>query len=445
MKQRRASLRSRLLWTVLLPVLLLIVSIIALMSVRGQQMIRLGSIDRGLAIVSFLAPAAEYGLISANERSLDELLAAVMKQSGVAAALLQDGNGQVVAARGVFHLGSTPALESVHSAQVFSERGQFKSFAAPVLAPQIKVDEFAPAPSAETALHLGWVYVEIDNAQRLQELAEIVLTTSAFALVIIVLTSALGVRLANQVSRPLEALVGGVSRIAGGEREVEVVAEVASEELLVLQQGFNQMARALDQAHDERQARIDAATRLLAHQASHDPLTGLPNRRAFEEALRKLLDASQRASDQAVLCLIDLDGFKAVNDSAGHAAGDTLLCQVAELIRAQLRADDLVYRIGGDEFALILRACGSQDAQRITSKLCELVAGHEFVHLGQVFRIGLSIGFSTVNADILSAAELTRRADHACYAVKRQGRGFALEYQAEIRLSAKQESEHENS
>lgn len=430
MKTKVRSLRARLLRTILLPVLLLIVSIIVLMLVRGGQMIREGSINRGMAIVSFLAPAAEYGFISGNERSLGELLQAVMEQPGVTAVLLQDEEARTIAVRGQPRFTDRLSLEQVGKAQLLHDAGRYKSFAAAVMSPEIEVDELAVRAESGNQLRLGWVYVEIDTGENLQQLGAVALASSGFALLILLLTGGVALRLANQVSEPLEALADGVARIASGEREVQVVTAVASAELHGLQQGFNQMARALDQAHDEMQAKIDQATSQLAHQATHDMLTGLPNRRAFEEALRSALEASHRASDQAVLCLIDLDGFKFINDTAGHAAGDEALRQVAGLLRRQLRADDQIYRIGGDEFALILRHCNSRDAQRICDHVCEMVAESAFIHEGRHFKLGLSIGFTAMQAEGLSAAELARRADQACYAVKRGGRGFALEYAA---------------
>lgn len=428
MKANMQSLRARLLRTVLLPVLLLIACIIVLMLVRGGAMIREASIARGLAIVGFLAPAAEYGFISGNEHSLNELLEAVMAQPRVTAVLLQDAEDRLISMRGLPRLNKGINFEQVEGAQLLKESGQLKSFAAAVITPAVEVNELAGQTHEGKRLRLGWVYVEIDSRQSLHELGGIVLTSSGFALIILLLTGGVALRLANQVSQPLVALVDGVRRIAGGEREVQVITEVASRELHGLQQGFNQMARALDQAHAEMQARIDEATSLLAHQATHDTLTGLPNRRAFEEALRSLLDASHRASDQAVLCLIDLDGFKLINDTVGHAAGDEALCQVAGLLRGQLRGDDLIFRIGGDEFALILRHCSIEDAQRICDHVCSVVADEAFIHEGQHFKLGLSIGFTAMKAEHLSAAELTRRADQACYAVKRSGRGFAHQY-----------------
>ena len=209
---------------------------------------------------------------------------------------------------------------------------------------------------------------------------------------------------------------------------MQVSDAAGSEELHELQLGFNSMARAIDSAHKHMQERIDEATGRLAYQAMHDPLTALPNRRAFERELDEMVARSRRAGDQGALCFIDLDNFKTVNDTVGHAAGDELLRVIAGLIQQRLRAEDTVCRIGGDEFAMILRGCGSADAHRIASGLCGAVSALRFEWEGQEFRVGASIGFAIIDASVSSVTELLRAADHACYVVKRQGRGFAMEY-----------------
>src|SRR5690606_24260860 len=103
----------------------------------------------------------------------------------------------------------------------------------------------------------------------------------------------------------------------------------------------------------------------------HDPLTGLPNRYAFERALRSLGGNAAGEERKHVLCYIDLDRFKAVNDGSGHAAGDALLRQVAEVIRAGCRKDDLAARLGGDEFALLMPDCPLPAARRAAQRIVD--------------------------------------------------------------------------
>ncbi|MDR6291021.1 diguanylate cyclase (GGDEF)-like protein/PAS domain S-box-containing protein [Inquilinus ginsengisoli] len=162
----------------------------------------------------------------------------------------------------------------------------------------------------------------------------------------------------------------------------------------------------------------------LAHSASHDSLTGLPNRMAFEHGLREAVEQVRRGEGREhVLCCIDLDRFKIVNDGAGHAAGDALLRDVANLLRRRCRAEDLVARLGGDEFALLLRDCSVGDGVTAARQVIRAVAGLRFVWDDKSYHIGASIGLTVVAADGGRPDELMSQADIACYTAKTAGRG----------------------
>ena len=163
--------------------------------------------------------------------------------------------------------------------------------------------------------------------------------------------------------------------------------------------------------------------RQLAHSATHDALTGLPNRFAFERALITATDQAKREMRQHALCFIDLDRFKPVNDGSGHAAGDALLRQVAQLIRNSCRRQDLAARIGGDEFALLMSDCPLPAAQRVAQKIVDGVAAIRFGWEGQGYDIGASVGITLIAADSGQPAELVGEADAACYVAKANGRG----------------------
>lgn len=432
MKASRLSLRQRLLLTVLMPVSLLLALLVGVSLVRGERMTETAIAERGLAIVSFLAPAAEYGVISGNSQILDSVLGALRTQRDVVAAVLYDREGAVIAQRGEPKvLDLAQVLGAAQAVRLQQGEGR-KGFAAPVLSVPLVVNELDIATPVEdkTPEPVGWVYVEIDTSGHESAWRATQAATIALAFVTLLMTAVLAGRLARSVGEPVARLVDAVRRMAGGELEVQVTDQASSEELRELQQGFNSMARSIANAHKTLQDRIDEATARLAHQALHDPLTALPNRRAFERVLEETVAASRRAGDCGALCFIDLDHFKAVNDTAGHAAGDALLRTVADLIRKRLRAEDFVCRIGGDEFALILRGCSASDARRIAEAVCEAVAGLRFMWEGHEFRIGASIGFAAIDAQVVSVADVLRKADHACYVVKRAGRGRVSEFGA---------------
>jgi len=176
---------------------------------------------------------------------------------------------------------------------------------------------------------------------------------------------------------------------------------------------------------------VTAAKRLtdeLTHQAHHDPLTGLPNRRAFEARLRRAVEtAAQQANTHTVL-YFDLDGFKQVNDNAGHAAGDELLRQLAIELRRQLRENDALARLGGDEFGVLLEDCTPEQARHVAEKIRDAVAGFHFEWLGVAFAIGASIGQMDFSDGEMDADQLLRHADAMCYRAKALGRNRVVSW-----------------
>lgn len=162
----------------------------------------------------------------------------------------------------------------------------------------------------------------------------------------------------------------------------------------------------------------------LTWASSHDSLTGLANRPAFEVLLTH---ATARADTEPFCAMfIDLDHFKQVNDTGGHAAGDALLRDVAHELAAQVRQTDTVARLGGDEFAVLLGRCPVSQALEIAEKLRSAVVAYRLVWENQSFSVGASIGLVSVNAAYGSAADVLRAADTACYAAKLQGRNCVV-------------------
>ncbi|SFV15631.1 EAL domain-containing protein [Pseudoduganella namucuonensis] len=162
--------------------------------------------------------------------------------------------------------------------------------------------------------------------------------------------------------------------------------------------------------------------RSLRHQASHDALTGLVNRQEFGLRLQRALERSTQEGAGCALLYMDLDRFKIVNDTCGHAAGDDLLRQLAAAYSAHVRERDTLARLGGDEFALIVEHCTVQEALLVARKILDTTRAFRFVHGKQSFRIGVSIGLVPLQEVAQSAQETLRQADHACYIAKERGR-----------------------
>jgi len=172
----------------------------------------------------------------------------------------------------------------------------------------------------------------------------------------------------------------------------------------------------------------------LSHQAYHDALTGLPNRTMF---LRRLTDAIQAFEDTKVrpaVVLVDLDGFKKVNDTLGHAAGDRLLQQVAGRLRDCVRADDLVARLGGDEFAIVVPEDAGQDADAVSRRLVD-VLGTPVTLAGQEVSISASIGIARLDGQA-AADDLLADADIAMYEAKKAGKARYEVFRSDLRNEA---------
>ncbi len=167
--------------------------------------------------------------------------------------------------------------------------------------------------------------------------------------------------------------------------------------------------------------------RELRYAATHDALTGLPNRKQLEEALEAAVADSRRGGGRHVLGYLDIDQFKIINDSAGHAAGDLFLRQIAEAFLRVLKPRDLLARMGGDEFALILSDKDLDSAIRLCERLLEVAADFRFAWEDRVYASGVSIGLCAIVADA-DPAELLSQADIACYMAKSGGRGRLAVY-----------------
>ena len=172
--------------------------------------------------------------------------------------------------------------------------------------------------------------------------------------------------------------------------------------------------------HDVSESR--ELNRRLSYHASHDVLTGLVNRREFENRLERALRSAKARETSYALCYLDLDQFKIVNDTCGHSAGDALLGQVGQLLKSKVRWRDTLSRLGGDEFGVLLEACSLDDALRTAESLREAVRNCRFQWEDRTFRLGVSIGVVPITPENEDVASVLSAADSASQAAKEQGR-----------------------
>ncbi|MGH8143428.1 MAG: EAL domain-containing protein [Steroidobacteraceae bacterium] len=190
--------------------------------------------------------------------------------------------------------------------------------------------------------------------------------------------------------------------------------------------------------HDVTEMR--GLARQMSYQAAHDGLTGLVNRREFERRLQEALDVAHRGDGAHVLCFLDLDRFKFINDTSGHIAGDAMLRETAKILRGAVRDSDTVSRLGGDEFGMLLVGCPLEKAQQIAADVCRAVNDFRFVWKDKIFDVGVSIGLVEIARDSASMEEALAAADSACYVAKRQG-GHVAVYSARDEVFARESGE----
>jgi diguanylate cyclase (GGDEF)-like protein/PAS domain S-box-containing protein len=223
-----------------------------------------------------------------------------------------------------------------------------------------------------------------------------------------------------------------LSRSNGNERSIELSASPVRNEA-------KEVVGAALLLHDVTELR--GLARQMSYQATHDALTGLVNRREFERRLEGAIESGQRGDGQHVLCYLDLDRFKLVNDTCGHLAGDSMLREVAKLLRDAVRDSDTVARLGGDEFGMLLIGCPLEKARQIADDVCRSVGDYRFVWKDRIFNIGVSIGLVEISRESGTLEELMAAADTACYVAKKQGTGRVAVYSARDEALARHSGE----
>lgn len=252
------------------------------------------------------------------------------------------------------------------------------------------------------------------------------LWASVAALVMLI---GIAVATVTSVTRPVQRLTAATRRIASGLVRTRV-PRGGARELDLLAEAFNQMAEQLEHAEAEvkayqaeLEAKVEERTRELKHLAHHDPLTQLPNRRQLFAHLETALERARRQRSRVAVLFIDLDNFKTINDSLGHAFGDSVLQAVSERLRAQRPAASAFgARFGGDEFTVICENIGTvEEVERIGARILEQFQSSLIVH-GRELRISVSVGASVYPDHADDSHELLRAADAALFSAKERGR-----------------------
>jgi diguanylate cyclase (GGDEF)-like protein/PAS domain S-box-containing protein len=293
----------------------------------------------------------------------------------------------------------------------------------------------SPVVAFESSGHVDYLNPAAAELLGLSGDAAMGLDIEEFARIIGGADSALLVEPVRQALTSTAPLNLGRRPLACGQPGAERMLELAA---APLRDAGGETLGAVLSLHDATESRGHA--RQISYQAAHDALTGLVNRREFERHLQEALDATRGGQASHVLCYLDLDRFKLINDTSGHQAGDSLLRDIAKLVRGAVRDSDTVGRLGGDEFGLLLVGCPLDKARQIADDVCRKIADHRFVWRDRIFNVGASIGLVELTRDAGSLEEALAAADSACYVAKRQG-GHISVYSARDEVFARQTGE----
>jgi diguanylate cyclase (GGDEF)-like protein len=178
------------------------------------------------------------------------------------------------------------------------------------------------------------------------------------------------------------------------------------------------------------QVRNSNLTRALHHRATHDSLVDLVNHGEFNRRLKRIAASDRREGGEYSMIFIDLDLFKEVNDTGGHAAGDEVLKSVAQVLKRSSRGGDTAARVGGDEFALLLEGCPGKRAKQIGEHIRREIAELRVLHEGEYYGVEASVGIAYGRAGVHSAESMLKAADAACYAAKERGRNQVVAHSA---------------
>lgn len=238
----------------------------------------------------------------------------------------------------------------------------------------------------------------------------------------ILATRMLARKLENGVLHPLSHVADVAAAVRNNREFSRRVAASNIAEIDRFTNDFNGLLAELEGWHDGFVSENEA----LAHKASHDSLTGLGNRDLFESELGRAIERADAAGQQFALLYVDIDNFKLINDTAGHADGDRVLKAVSSRLQLDLRARDQAFRLGGDEFAVLVDLWGSdRGVERVTERVLEATDEPVVLGDGEPIRVTLSVGAAVYPRDGRTAEDLLRRADHRMY-ISKKGRNLRV-------------------
>lgn len=433
----RGGFRFRLLLAAILPALLLACVLAAFWVHWTQTVLESALRERVEAVARQLATTAEFPLFTGDVATMQMLVDGLAQdESDIVATSIVGQDGRLWVRRGEDTFRVNPAQAAVWT---LDEQGRHMRLVVPVAQTPLHIDDYAGDSRAAglgqgEGRPLGYVVQKISlralNKERNQMLA---LGAIAFLLAMAV-GGGLAILLARSVTDPLGRIIAVVERIGRGDlaARVDVDADCV---LYPLVRGVNHMAENVAMTQEEMRRRIDEATRELQMQkrnaereARIDPLTGLNNRRAFLEGAERDVLRASRYDAPIALIMLDLDHFKVINDTHGHPVGDQVLVALAAVLLKTMREVDIVGRLGGEEFAILMPDTAVEAAVQAAERIRQAVEAMTLEVAGQRIACTASFGISAFHPDDGSINDMLSRADRALYRAKRLGRNRVEEY-----------------
>lgn len=427
----RRSFRFRLMLAAVLPTLLLAGVLAAIWLHWTQTVLESALRERVEAVARQLATTSEFPLFTGDVATMQMLVDGLARdESDILATSIVGQDGRVWVRRGEDAFPANPANTAVWT---MDEQGSYMRLVIPVAQTQLHIDDFesgaGDAGSGQfEGKPLGYVVQKISlNTLNKERNRMLMLGVIAF-LAAISVGGGLAIMLARGVTDPLGRIIAVVERIGQGDlaARVDLKADCV---LFPLVRGINHMAENVAMTQDEMRQRIDEATRELQLQkraaeleARVDPLTGLNNRRAFLERAEQDVLRAARYDLPTALIMLDLDHFKVINDTYGHPAGDQVLVALSAVLFKSMREVDVVGRLGGEEFAILMPDTMAEAAIQAAERIRQAVEAMTLDADGRCIACTASFGISAFQPGDISIADLFSRADRALYRAKQMGR-----------------------
>ncbi|MFC7411197.1 sensor domain-containing diguanylate cyclase [Hydrogenophaga atypica] len=431
----KPGIRARLWLAAALPTVLVVVALLWVFLSRYAEDLTEAWQERARVAATQLAGAAEFPLFANDIETLQRLVEASHKgDSQLRAVKVFDRDGRLLVSAGTLQGGLLP-LEARVQLEISGER---LTVLVPIEgSPAARVDLFQettglglPQPDATTPR--GFVLMQFGLESLERRRSELLAWALAATLGAMLLATLLSTAIASRVTRPIGQISLVVQRIASGSLDARTNPQHCGA-LSGLAQGVNEMAQQVAMTQQELRQQVELATRELREQkeaaeraARLDALTQVLGRRGFTEQAHTEIQRSMRYQHPLSLLMIDIDHFKTINDTHGHATGDAVLLHFAQLLARELRENDMIGRIGGEEFAVLLPNSNAEQAARVAERMREAVANSQIHVRGQPLHFTASFGVAEFQAQELSLESLMARADAALYEAKRQGRNRVL-------------------